>query len=128
MTRSHGSGNEAPDDHGIFLWDLRVHGLHDRGIPGTRKESGTDGHRDLGFLRIPDRVGLYGLCVFSDDPVPVSALQLFLVAHGARGDPVFCTCVPEGDGEDRGNAELTGGVEREMILVWMAGRWVIERA
>ena len=68
------------------------------------------------------------LCVFSDDPVPVSALQLFLVAHGDRGDPVFCTCVPEGDGEDRGNAELTGGVEREMILVWMAGRWVIERA
>ena len=73
-------------------------------------------------------MGLNGLCVFSDDPVPVSALQLFLVAHGDRGDPVFCTCVPEGDGEDRGNAELTGGVEREMILVWMAGRWVIERA
>lgn len=51
----------------------------------------TDVHCHHGLLCIPCDLGLYGICVFSYDSVPVPAVYVFLEHYCSGGDPVFHT-------------------------------------
>ena len=92
--RSRGGGerNVPPQDHGLFLRLLRLHGLHHCGIPGAGPRRRPHGHRPPGFLCVPGALGDDGLCVFSHYHVAVSSLHLLLGHHRRRGAGLF----PEG--------------------------------
>ena len=64
-------------------------------VPLRQPEPGqkycTDVHCHHGLLCIPCDLGLYGICVFSYDSVPVPAVYVFLEHYRSGGDPVFHT-------------------------------------
>ena len=79
------------DDYGLFLSHLGIYGLYHCGSQSPGQKYCTDVHCHHGLLCIPCDLGLYGICVFSYDSVPVPAVYVFLEHYRSGGDPVFHT-------------------------------------
>ena len=88
---SYGCWNVSSDDYGLFLLHLGIYGLYHCGSQSPGQKYCTDVHCHHGLLRIPCDLGLYGICVFSYDSVPVPAVYVFLEHYRSGGDPVFHT-------------------------------------
>ena len=88
---SYGCRNVSSDDYGFFLLHFGIYGLYHCGSQSPGQKYCTDVHCHHGLLRIPCDLGLYGICVFSYDSVPVPAVYVFLEHYRSGGDPVFHT-------------------------------------
>ena len=95
---SYGCRNVSSDDYGLFLLHLGIYGLYHCGSQSPGQKYYTDVHCHHGILRIPCDLGLYGICVFSYDSVPVPAVYVFLEHYRSGGDLVFHTDIQTKNG------------------------------
>ena len=95
---SYGCRNVSSDDYGLFLLHLGIYGLYHCGSQSPGQKYYTDVHCHHGLLRIPCDLGLYGICVFSYDSVPVPAVYVFLEHYRSGGDLVFHTDIQRKNG------------------------------
>lgn len=88
---SYGCRNVSSDDYGLFLLYLGIYGLYHCGSQSPGQKYCTDVHCHHGLLCIPCDMGLYGICIFSYDSVPVPAVYVLLEHYRSGGDPLFHT-------------------------------------